>query len=271
VNFHRRCQQFDKKTRSLNDWIRLREVRRQEGLEGDRGAVSGTILASGIDERAPNEHLTRNSNRLSRFPPPAFINRTTPTPDPLVVPPPTHDNDEMAKSARATSVKKNRQNLKKKVFGPVEAARNERLSAKLLELASKAKRPRPEMEVEQDGMTQLDNKPRLDTLESNQYTSTESTNPSEEATENKTTEGASNSPSISIPIPACLLHHNDHLPTPPLTPTLDASATTMPILDTLAQRVLAKEMLFFHLLGTSTDIIGFDDNGELELSFAAPG
>jgi hypothetical protein len=177
----------------------------------------------------------------------------------------------MAKSARATSVKKNRQNLKKNVFGPVEAARNERLSAKLLELASKAKPPRPEMEVEQDGMTQLDNKTRIHTLESNQYTSTESTNPSEEASENKTTEGASNSPSISIPIPACLLHHHDHLPTPPLTPTLDASATTTPILDTSAQKVLAKEMLFFHLLGTSTDIIGFDDNGELELSFGAPG
>jgi hypothetical protein len=67
------------------------------------------------------------------------------------------------------------------------------------------------------------------------------------------------------------LHHNDQLPTPPATPTLDASATnTTPVLDRPAQKVLAKEMLFFHSLGISTDIIGFDDNGELELSFAAP-
>jgi hypothetical protein len=45
----------------------------------------------------------------------------------------------MAKSARASSRKSNNQKLKSKIFGPVEAARTERLSAKLMELAAQAK------------------------------------------------------------------------------------------------------------------------------------
>ena len=47
----------------------------------------------------------------------------------------------MAKGARASSIKTNNAALKKKVFGPVETSRTERLSAKLLELASQ---PKPE-------------------------------------------------------------------------------------------------------------------------------
>lgn len=42
----------------------------------------------------------------------------------------------MAKSARASSRKNNNQKLKKNVFGPVELARTERLSAKLMELVA---------------------------------------------------------------------------------------------------------------------------------------
>ncbi len=53
----------------------------------------------------------------------------------------------MAKSARASTVKTNNQRLKSKVFGPVEAARAERLSAKLLELAAA---PKPERDVEME-------------------------------------------------------------------------------------------------------------------------
>lgn len=56
----------------------------------------------------------------------------------------------MAKGARASTKKANNVRLKAGVFGPVESARNERLSAKLLELASQPK-PRKEdvvMEVE---------------------------------------------------------------------------------------------------------------------------
>jgi len=42
----------------------------------------------------------------------------------------------MAKSARASKIKTNNSKLKSRVFGPIETARTERLSAKLLELAS---------------------------------------------------------------------------------------------------------------------------------------
>jgi hypothetical protein len=42
----------------------------------------------------------------------------------------------MAKSARASSKKTNNQRLKSRVFGPIETARTERLSAKLLQLVA---------------------------------------------------------------------------------------------------------------------------------------
>jgi hypothetical protein len=51
----------------------------------------------------------------------------------------------MAKGARASTKKVNNQKLKSRVFGPVETARTERLSAKLLELASQPK-PKPAKE-----------------------------------------------------------------------------------------------------------------------------
>ncbi|KAI1405795.1 hypothetical protein F4819DRAFT_348353 [Hypoxylon fuscum] len=51
----------------------------------------------------------------------------------------------MAKSARSSTRKANNQRLKAKVFGPVEKARAERLSAKLLELAAQPKPPAPEV------------------------------------------------------------------------------------------------------------------------------
>lgn len=51
----------------------------------------------------------------------------------------------MAKSSRASTLKANNQRLKKNVFGPVEAARNERLSAKLLALAAE---PKPQKDIE---------------------------------------------------------------------------------------------------------------------------
>ena len=55
---------------------------------------------------------------------------------------------KMAKSARASAVKKNKQALKQKVFGPVEKLRNERLAAKLEELVNQQK---SEMEVDKTG------------------------------------------------------------------------------------------------------------------------
>lgn len=45
----------------------------------------------------------------------------------------------MGKSQRSSRIKTNNQALKKKVFGPVETARNERQNAKLLALAQQGK------------------------------------------------------------------------------------------------------------------------------------
>ncbi|OQU99707.1 hypothetical protein CLAIMM_05302 [Cladophialophora immunda] len=53
----------------------------------------------------------------------------------------------MAKSARASVVKKNHRNLRAKVYGPASDARTARLSAKLQELALK---PKPETEKAMD-------------------------------------------------------------------------------------------------------------------------
>lgn len=58
----------------------------------------------------------------------------------------------MAKSARASVVKKNHRNLRATVFGPAHDARTARLSAKLQELVAK---PKPETEKPMD----LDDKP----------------------------------------------------------------------------------------------------------------
>lgn len=55
----------------------------------------------------------------------------------------------MAKSVRASVSKRNRANLRKKVFGPVVDARTERLAAKLQELASQ---PRPKVEKSESEM-----------------------------------------------------------------------------------------------------------------------
>lgn len=53
----------------------------------------------------------------------------------------------MAKSARASTKKRNNANLRSKVFGPAHDARTERLSAKLQELANT---PKPEQEGKKD-------------------------------------------------------------------------------------------------------------------------
>lgn len=60
----------------------------------------------------------------------------------------------MAKSSRASSKKFNNQRLAATVFGPVEAARQERLSAKLLELARQAKPEPAEMKIDDDADAQ---------------------------------------------------------------------------------------------------------------------
>ena len=56
----------------------------------------------------------------------------------------------MAKSARASAVKANRANLRRRIYGPVEEERTKRLSAKLAQVASQPKPEQPDkMDVEQ--------------------------------------------------------------------------------------------------------------------------
>jgi hypothetical protein len=177
----------------------------------------------------------------------------------------------MAKSSRASVVKRNNQNLKKKVFGPAETARNERLSARLLKLAQQPKSLRSEMEVER-GTLQHHRMEEQNTRMaiSDAIFATDAKDASVEAKEDRATEGASMS-SLSISIPASLLYSNNtarSLPTPPRTPDANTANATTPILDIPAQKQLAKELLFYHLLGASTDVIGFDERGDLQLSFA---
>jgi hypothetical protein len=56
----------------------------------------------------------------------------------------------MAKSLRASVKKSNKAKLRRNVFEPTERARNERLSAKLLQLAAEPKPSRDSKDVEMD-------------------------------------------------------------------------------------------------------------------------
>ncbi|CAA9957932.1 hypothetical protein P3342_002661 [Pyrenophora teres f. teres] len=59
----------------------------------------------------------------------------------------------MAKGARASSKKANRTKLRARVFGPVEAARAERLHAKLLETIQQPKPEQTQMDTAEDTNT----------------------------------------------------------------------------------------------------------------------
>jgi hypothetical protein len=163
----------------------------------------------------------------------------------------------MAKGLRASRTKKNNQALSKRVFGPVEAARNERLSAKLLALAQQPKAPREEMEIEKGMHTRHH--------ASKSVAAADMSFP--EADKEATAEGT---PSLSIPIPKGIAfndHHHQQLLTPPSTPPTSNNVPTNPILDRAGQHAMAQEQLFFHLLGASSDILGFDEEGDLRLAF----
>lgn len=163
----------------------------------------------------------------------------------------------MAKGLRASRTKKNNQALSKRVFGPVEAARNERLSAKLLALAQQPKAPREEMEIEKGTRT------RHHALKP--VAAADRSLP-DTADKEATAEGT---PSLSIPIPKGIASkdHHHQLLTPPSTPPTSDNAPPNPILDRAGQHAMAQEQLFFHLLGASSDILGFDEEGDLRLAF----
>ncbi|PYH77758.1 hypothetical protein BO82DRAFT_368258 [Aspergillus uvarum CBS 121591] len=69
----------------------------------------------------------------------------------------------MAKSGRASVIKRNRANLRATVFGPAVDARTERLSAKLQELAAQPKPTEGNSKMEMDSTRSdmdIDQKPR---------------------------------------------------------------------------------------------------------------
>lgn len=67
----------------------------------------------------------------------------------------------MAKSVRASVSKRNRANLRKKVFGPLVDARTERLAAKLQEIASQ---PKPQASGKSDVGLGLDESGTCDAI-----------------------------------------------------------------------------------------------------------
>ena len=81
---------------------------------------------------------------------------------------------------------------------------------------------------------------------------------------------AEGTPSLSIPIPKSVAfndHYHQQLLTPPSTPPTSNTIPANFILDRAGQLAMAQEQLFFHLLGASSDILGFDEEGELRLAF----
>ncbi|THY34162.1 hypothetical protein D6D00_00325 [Aureobasidium pullulans] len=157
----------------------------------------------------------------------------------------------MGKGLRSSVNKTNNRKLKKNVFGPVETARTERLSQKLMELASQPKPPKSEMEVEESGDSKQ----------------------AESEAKAANANGALNA--LAIPVPKSLAHQcpatvaaSMNMLTPPPTPPLDISDFSKPSIRS-AHRHYADEQLFFHLLGVSTDIHGFDTFGNICLGFGS--
>lgn len=62
----------------------------------------------------------------------------------------------MAKGLRSSRNKSNKSKLRSNVFGPTEAARKERLSAKLLELVSQPKSKEKDEDEEEELEAQMD-------------------------------------------------------------------------------------------------------------------
>lgn len=145
----------------------------------------------------------------------------------------------MAKSSRSTARKTNNKALKARVFGPVEAARAERLSQKLLEIAQQPA-PAPaksDMEVEKDGEC------LQSLLQTNTDTGADAT-ASDAQQKPAADQAEGSSMCFSLPVPPSLLHNRK---------------------DNKAAAV--DEELFYHLLGLSGDIAGFTTQGDLGLLF----
>ncbi|KAI5202151.1 hypothetical protein E4T38_05743 [Aureobasidium subglaciale] len=177
----------------------------------------------------------------------------------------------MGKGLRSSTNKVNNRKLKKNVFGPVEKARTQRLSEKLQELASQPKPPKVDMEVEESSGEPF----RLFNTRHTRLTA-RPTDSKQAASEAKAANANGALNALAIPVPKSLAHQcsattaaaSMNVLTAPPTAPLDISDFSKPSIRS-AHRRYADEQLFFHLLGVSTDIHGFDTSGNICLGFGS--
>ncbi|KAJ9665006.1 hypothetical protein H2201_004870 [Coniosporium apollinis] len=145
----------------------------------------------------------------------------------------------MAQGLRSSVKKTNRSKLRTRVFAPVEDARTERLSAKLLELASQPRPAKTEMEVEEDA-TKAETQPQADADTAAQA------------------EGW-------LPCFTCRIPQS-------LSPKEEGQHQAQKRKHKQAKKPnphrITKDETFYHILGLSSDIIGFDAHGDLVLDFS---
>ncbi|THY36049.1 hypothetical protein D6D01_00798 [Aureobasidium pullulans] len=231
-----------------------------KSVEHQRGAAEQEQQAWKLLHLTPSRRLPFNSRpidfsaRLSDCPPTRFL---VPSQENLslsftaifhTTTPSTHA--KMGKGLRSSVNKTNNRKLKKNVFGPVETARTERLSQKLMELASQPKPPKSEMEVEESGGKNFC--PR-DTPSLKLTPPCADSKQAESEAKAANANGALNA--LAIPVPKSLAHQcpataaaSMNMLTPPPTPPLEISDFSKPSIRS-AHRHYADEQLFFHLLG----------------------
>lgn len=146
----------------------------------------------------------------------------------------------MAKGARASSKKANRTKLRARVFAPVEKARADRLHAKLLDIISQPKPERPEMDTAEDSKRDLDN---MKYLLTNHCSATTTTTTTEATKEEDLSKGSS---LLTASIPRSLSGFSKGLDP--------------------AQESCEMRNFCFHL-GLCSDIVGFNNDGDLEFAF----
>lgn len=156
----------------------------------------------------------------------------------------------MAKGLRSSVKKSHRTRLRSRVFAPVEDARTERLSAKLLELASQPRPAKTDMELDEDNGTNTI--PTTPTHQIPHHSTQSNSAPASksdaqaDAHQNQQAEGLS--PCISWSIPRALSEGTADAPPQKLKRQIE-------------------EDLFYSLLGVCSDIVGFDERGDLLLAF----
>ncbi|KAF2261186.1 hypothetical protein CC78DRAFT_608772 [Lojkania enalia] len=158
----------------------------------------------------------------------------------------------MAKGLRSSVKKSNKTKLRSRVFGPVEAARTERLAAKLLELAQQPKpeRPqKPDMEIDStEGIPTLSN-PSMPPYQ-----------PDFVLPESTITTGQEANKEDAYPKGSCFLTAN-------IPRSLSDTNTSFTLDDKTSAQDDCENRNLFHLLGLCSDVVGFTPKGHLQFAF----